>query len=84
MEKFLSFIAGEALSLSVGFLAGWLASNLVSKYFVKRGLVNLWGLTTKRNALKKDHYEWLMFITSYLIGLMVMLIVQFCINQLKG
>ncbi|MBK7870751.1 MAG: hypothetical protein IPJ74_08705 [Saprospiraceae bacterium] len=72
------------LNLSVGYLAGLLASNLVSRFFVKKGLVNLWGLAAKREALRKDDYEWLMFISSYLIGLMVLLAVQYAMRRLRG
>ncbi|MEZ4995156.1 MAG: hypothetical protein R2824_32345 [Saprospiraceae bacterium] len=84
MNKFTKFLAGEALNLSVGYLAGLMASNLVSKFFVKRGLVNLWGLTAKREALKKDQYEWLMLISSYLIGLIVLVLVQYAMRRLRG
>ncbi len=84
MKKLLNFLSQEALNLSVGYLAGLLASNLVSAFFVKRRLVNLWGLAAKREALQKDNYEWLMFISSYLIGLIVMLAVQYTMRRLRG
>jgi len=83
MSKFFNFIAGEALNLSVGYLAGLSASTLVSKFFVKKGLVNLWGLTAKREAIKKDDYEWLMFIASYLIGLFVMVSVNYLMRKIR-
>lgn len=84
MQKFTKFLTNEALNLSVGYLAGLMASNLVSKFFVKRGLVNLWGLTARREALKKDDYEWLMFASSYLIGLVVLVLVQYGMRRLRG
>ena len=84
MKKLFLFMGHEALNLAVGYLAGLMASNLVSKFFVKRGLVNLWGLATKRSALKKDDYEWLMFATSYLIGLIVMILVSYGMRRLRG
>jgi hypothetical protein len=84
MKKLTNFISQEALNLSVGYLAGLLASNLVSRFFVKKGLVNLWGIAAKREALRKDDYEWLMFISSYLIGLIVMATVQYAIRRLRG
>lgn len=84
MKKLTNFLAAEMLNLSVGYLAGLLASNLVSKFFVKRGLVNLWGLAARREALKKDNYEWLMFISSYLIGLLVMVAVQYAMRRIRG
>lgn len=85
MNKLTNFLGQEVLNLAVGYLAGFLASGLVSRYFVKKGLVNLWGLTTfKRSALRKDDYEWLMFGSSYLIGLVVMIAVQYGMRQLRG
>ncbi|MBK8922414.1 MAG: hypothetical protein IPM81_13070 [Saprospirales bacterium] len=83
MSKIYQFIAGEVLNLAVGYLAGLTASNLVSRFFVKKGLVNLWGLAAKREAVSKDTYEWLMFIASYLIGLLVMLSVSYTMKNLR-
>ena len=37
MSKFTKFIAGEITNLAVGYLAGLTASNLVSRFFVKKG-----------------------------------------------
>ncbi|MEZ4984972.1 MAG: hypothetical protein R2795_08045 [Saprospiraceae bacterium] len=84
MKKFTHFLTQEALNLSVGYLAGMLASGLVSQFFVKRGLANLWGLAGRRDALAKDSYEWLMFASSYLIGLLVMVAVQYAMRRLRG
>ena len=84
MNKLTNFLTQEALNLSVGYLAGLMASNLVSRFFVKRGLVNLWGLTARREALKKDQYEWLMYVASYVIGLAVLLAVQYGMRRLRG
>jgi hypothetical protein len=83
MSKFTKFLANEVLNLSVGYLAGLTASNLVSKFFVKKGLVNLWGLAAKREAVAKDTYEWLMFGASYFIGLAVMVTVSFLMTRLR-
>ncbi len=83
MLKFTKFLANEVLNLSVGYMAGLTASNLVSKFFVKKGLVNLWGLAAKREAINKDTYEWLMFGSSYLIGLAVMITVSFLMTRLR-
>ena len=84
MLKFTKFLANEVLNLSVGYMTGLTASNLVSKFFVKKGLVNLWGMAAKREALRKDDYEWLMFIASYLIGLTVMVSVNYGMKRLRG
>ena len=84
MKKLMLFLGNEALNFSVGYLDGLLGYNLVSKFFVKRGLVNLWGLASKRSALQKDDYEWLMFAASYVIGLIVMILVNFGMRRLRG
>ncbi len=84
MSKHTQFLLNEIINLSVGYLAGLTASNLVSRYFVKKGLVNLWGLTAKREAVGKDTYEWLMFFASYLIGLIVMLAVSYLMKKIRN
>ncbi|MBC6995181.1 hypothetical protein QWY85_05630 [Neolewinella lacunae] len=84
MRKFADFVGQEVLNLAIGYLAGLLASNLVTTFFVKRGLGNLWGLTAGREAVKRDTYEWLMFLSSYVIGLAVMVAVQYGMRRLRG
>lgn len=83
LTKFLHFVSGEILNLGIGYLAGLWASSLVSKFFVRKGLVNLWGLAAKREAVSRDDYSWLLFWGSYLIGLIVMLIVNFAIKMIR-
>lgn len=84
MSTFTRFLTSEALNLAVGYLAGLSASVLVSKFFVKKGLVNLWGIASKRQALAKDDYEWLMAAASYLIGLFVMIAVNYGMKRLRN
>ena len=83
MSKFLQFVTGEITNLAVGYLAGLTASTLVSRFFVKKGLVNLWGLAAKREAVSKDNYEWLLFAASYLIGLIVMVCVNYGMKKIR-
>lgn len=83
-NKVIGFITNEAVNLSVGYLAGLSASMLVSKFFVRKGLSNLWGLTAKREALDRDTYEWLMFASSYLIGLIVMATITYLLKRLRN
>ncbi len=83
MAKFTNFLVSEVLNLSVSYLAGLTASTLVSRFFVKKGLVNLWGLAAKREAVNKDTYGWLMFVASYAIGLTVMLLVSYLMKSLR-
>ncbi|MBK8555162.1 MAG: hypothetical protein IPL65_05040 [Lewinellaceae bacterium] len=83
MSKFAKFIANEALNLSVGYLAGLSASMLVSRFFVKRGIGNLWGVAAKREAVQKDTYDWIMFVSAYIIGLAVMVLVNYGMKRLR-
>ncbi|MBC7774996.1 MAG: hypothetical protein H7246_06105 [Phycisphaerae bacterium] len=84
LKKFFHFVSGEILNLSVGYLAGLSASNLVSHFFVRKKLGNLWGLTAKKEVVSRDDYDWLMFGSSYVIGLIVMLVVSYLIRRLQG
>ncbi|MEY3240904.1 MAG: hypothetical protein RIR11_2342 [Bacteroidota bacterium] len=83
MSKFRNFVAGEIVNLSVGYLAGLSASTLVSSFFVKKGIKNLWGLAAKKEAVAKDDYDWLLFIASYVIGLAVMISVSYLMKRLR-
>lgn len=82
MKKTVHFFISEVLNLAVSYLAGYGASMLVTRFFVKRGIGNLWGLAAKREAVGKDTYEWLMFVSSYLIGLIVMVLVNQLIKKM--
>lgn len=83
MSKFTNFIVGEITNLAVGYLAGMSASMLVSNFFVKKRLANLWGLTAKKEAVGKDEYDWLLFIASYVIGLLVMVSVNYLMKKIR-
>jgi hypothetical protein len=84
MKKFTDFLLNEVLNLAVGYLAGLTASNLVAQFFVRKKLGNLWGLTAKREAVSKDDYDWLLFIASYLMGLVVMVAVSYGMKKIRG
>ncbi|HMX41927.1 MAG TPA: hypothetical protein PK971_05525 [Saprospiraceae bacterium] len=84
MSKFLNFLIGEVTNLAIGYLAGLTASNLVSEFFVRKKLGNLWGLAAKREAVSRDDYDWLLFIASYVIGLVVMVLVNYLLRKVRG
>jgi len=84
MSKFTQFLVGEATNLAVGYLAGLSASTLVSQFFVRKKLGNLWGLAAQREAVSRDDYDWLIFGSSYLIGLIVMVLVNYMMKTLRG
>jgi hypothetical protein len=52
--------------------------------FRQEKLANLWGLTAQKEAVSNNDYEWLMFGSSYTIGLIVMLIVSYLMRRLQG
>lgn len=84
MSKYITFVAGEITNLAVGYLAGLSASMLVSEFFVRKKVGNLWGLAAKREAVSRDDYDWLMFIGSYVIGLIVMVSVNYLMKRLRS
>jgi hypothetical protein len=83
MSKYLNFILNEITNLAIGYLAGMSASMLVSQFFVRKKLGNLWGLAAKREAVSRDDYDWLIFFGSYFIGLIVMVTVNFALKKLR-
>lgn len=83
MSKYIQFVAGEVTNLAVGYLAGLSASMLVSEFFVRKKVGNLWGLAAKREAVSKDDYGWLMFVASYVIGLGVMVSVNYLMRRMR-
>jgi hypothetical protein len=83
MSKYLNFILNEVTNLAIGYLAGMSASMLVSQFFVRKKLGNLWGLAAKREAVSRDDYDWLIFFASYFIGLIVMVTVNFALRKLR-
>lgn len=83
MSKFMNFVVGEVTNLAIGYLAGLTASNLVSEFFVRKKLGNLWGLAAKREAVSRDDYDWLLFVGSYVIGLTVMVLVNYALRKFR-
>ncbi len=50
------------------FLSGMSAANLVSMFFEKRGMANLWGLTARKHVIDKDTFRFLEWTCSLVIG----------------
>jgi hypothetical protein len=55
----------------MGFLIGLSATGLVSQFFEKRGLRNLWGLTAKKTVVDKETFANLEWIISIIIGFII-------------
>ena len=83
MSKLFSFVFSEAIKNAVGFFVGLSSSYFVQLFFVKRGIGNLWGLASKREAVSKDNYEWIMYLSSYIIGLLAMSLVNSLFKKAK-
>ncbi len=77
------FVWGEILSGAAGWTAGLAGSWLVSQFFVARGIRNLWGLAARgdRTVVSHDTYAWLGTISEYVVGLIVLLVVQQLVDR---
>src|SRR6185437_15259946 len=70
-KRFLNYFINEVIGWFTGFIIGMWATNVVSIFFEKRGIKNLWGLTAKRKVLDKDTFEHIEWIVSVVIGFIV-------------
>ncbi len=70
------FFMEEVLGEAIGYLAGLWAYLLVSEFFVARKFGNLWGVFSKKQGVSKDEFSWIIFFTSFIFGLFVMIIVK--------
>ncbi len=52
------------------------STRLVSHYFARRSIKNLWGLTTKKTSLDKKTYDNLEWIVALVIGFIVFEIIS--------
>ena len=55
----------------LGFIVGMSATSLVSQFFEKRGIKNLWGITSRKAVVDKDTFAALEWCVSILIGFIV-------------
>lgn len=55
----------------MGFLAGLSASSLVSNFFEKKSIRNLWGLSSKKTVVDKETFSNLEWVVSLIIGFIV-------------
>jgi hypothetical protein len=78
------FVFEELLAVVAGWTAGLMSIRIVHSYFTTRNINNLWGLSKKdgRTLVSKDELERMEDITSYIAGLIMLLLVQFLIQRL--
>lgn len=68
----------EIVGTAVGWTAGLTGAALVSTLFEKKGIQNLWGLAGRRDRMlvSRETYEWMSSITSFVVGLLVLIVVR--------
>ncbi|MEH0156963.1 hypothetical protein V6R21_22740 [Limibacter armeniacum] len=78
------FTFQEVLATTAGWSAGLFSSQLVHQYYEKKSIRNLWGLAANKSKklVTKDEFQNIEEITSYIVGLVILLIVQFLIKKL--
>ena len=67
----LGYLADQLTGNFMGFLIGFMASGLVSKFFETRGIKNLWGLASKKTVVDKETFSALEWIISLVVGFIV-------------
>jgi hypothetical protein len=67
----LKYLYDQLTGNFTAFLVGMLATTLVSGFFEKRSIKNLWGLTSKKAVVDKQTYTTLELMVSIIIGFIV-------------
>src|SRR6185312_16184590 len=70
-KRFLNYFINEVIGRFTGFVIGMWATKVVSIFFEKKGINNLWGLTAKRKVLDKNTFENIEWVVSVVIGFLV-------------
>src|SRR5262245_53597122 len=80
----LSFFGNQLLANAVGWTAGVMAVGLVETLFEARSIRNLWGLAAwgGRTLVSADDYRWIMTLTSYTTGLVMMILMRHLVLRL--
>jgi len=76
LQKFIQYLYNNFLGNFIGFAIGMASTRLVSHFFARRSIKNLWGLTTKKTSLDKKTYDNLEWIVALVIGFIVFEIIS--------
>lgn len=77
MKKFFENFVAELLANGIGWIAGLLAADIVSLFFVAKSWKNIWGVFSfKREAVSQDAYGLLEWIIAAVIGYIVLVLVN--------
>lgn len=73
-----SFFGNQLISSAAGWAAGLASASMVDRWFVRRGVRNLWGLASRgdRTVVDADTYAWIATGTSFVVGLVVLITVR--------
>jgi hypothetical protein len=76
-RKIVREILEEFFNHGIGYLAGLLAYNYLSRYIEVKGIKNLWGFAKNKNKIlvSKDTFESIEFIISAVVGFIIFKIV---------
>ena len=74
----LHFLSHQLLINAVAWTAGLASAALVTSFFERKGIRNLWGLagSESRMIVSADDYRLIMMLTSFLVGLSMMMFVR--------
>ncbi len=74
----LHFLSHQLLINAVAWTAGLASAGLVTSFFERKGIRNLWGLagSESRMIVSTDDYRLIMMLTSFLVGLSMMMFVR--------
>lgn len=77
-----AFFGNQVISSTAGWAAGLASASLVDRWFVRRGVRNLWGLAARgdRTLVSADTYAWLATATSFVVGLVVLISVRHLVH----
>ena len=75
-QKFIQYLYNNFIGNFIGFAVGMASTRLVSHYFARRSIKNLWGLTSHKTVLDKRTYANLELIVSVVIGFIVFEIIS--------
>jgi hypothetical protein len=83
-KKISGFVGQEVVANVVAWTAALVSSQLITNYFTVKNWKNGWGLLGKKDktVVSQEAFEAIDWIVAYLIGLMMLLTVNYLMNQL--
>lgn len=76
IKKTLNTVWIELISNGIGWLAGLLAADLVSLFFIRKKWSNAWGAFSDKNAVDQDTYGVIEWLFAAVIGYLVLVTVN--------